>query len=222
MSVDFGWAVKQPFSNMKKLGIGTILGAIPIVSMLTVMGYALNSAKSAVGKKALPEWNNWGDIIVKSLLGLVITLIYMIPALIVGAVLIGSAFIAIMTAISTGGNMAGFSFGNFMGGLMIFFLLVLVTAFFLPAALTMYALKNKFGEAFNFGAIFKRAFTGDYIVAWIVAGVYSFVLMIIASMVSLAVGMVPAIGFLLAWIVTGFAAFVSYVTCYSIFGQLKY
>ncbi|MCD6247128.1 MAG: DUF4013 domain-containing protein [Candidatus Diapherotrites archaeon] len=75
--VSFGTAIKRPFQDLKTAIIGIILGAIPVVNILTVPGFALRNAKKSLeGDDSLLSWGDWGDIIVKSILLIVLLLIY--------------------------------------------------------------------------------------------------------------------------------------------------
>lgn len=91
--VKYAEAIKRPFSDWKKLGIGGLMYLIPLVNIITGLfayGYGLLCAKTAKEKK-LPEWKNWGDLFVKGLLAAIIGIIYFIPAAIVGALVGGTA-----------------------------------------------------------------------------------------------------------------------------------
>jgi len=83
--VDFVAGLKRPFQDIKTLVIGIILGMIPFVSMLTLPGFGLRAAERTLkGDNKLPDWfENIGDVIVKSVMTIIISLIYMLPAIIV-------------------------------------------------------------------------------------------------------------------------------------------
>ena len=68
------------------------------------------------------------------------------------------------------------------------------------------------GAAFSIGEIIKKAFTGKYLISWIVAIVYSIVLMIIAGMISI----IPIAG---VFIGMGIMAYLGTVTNYTIFAE---
>ncbi|MCD6279885.1 DUF4013 domain-containing protein [Candidatus Micrarchaeota archaeon] len=240
--VDLVWAIKRPFSDMKKLGIGTILGAIPIVNHLTVPGYSLNCAKGAAGKKALPKWDDYGEIIKKSILFFVARIIYLLPALIVASFVLGAI---LENVFSTLGNVFSIftnegyigteeiapyliqALGASMNGtlvcsIFVMLILTLLSVFVLPAALTRYALKGKFEEAFKFKAILKRVLTGEYIIAWIEYMIFFLVISLVLGLITMGITFVPIVGEIIALLISGFGYMILYVTKYSIFGQLKY
>ncbi len=75
--VSLGVAIKRPFQDIKTAIVGIILGMIPIVNLLTIPGFALRNAKRSLeGDDSLLGWGDWGDIIVKSILLIVLLLIY--------------------------------------------------------------------------------------------------------------------------------------------------
>ena len=90
--VDYAGALKKPFSNIPNLVIGTIITAIPIVSIL-LLGYAVRVIEGvSKGAKETPKWSeDIGGLIVKSILVFLIVLIYMIPTLIVFAIVFALA-----------------------------------------------------------------------------------------------------------------------------------
>ena len=90
--VDYTGALKKAFSNIPNLVIGTIITAIPIVSIL-LLGYAVRVIEGvSKGAKETPKWSeDIGGLIVKSILVFLIVLIYMIPTLIVFAIVFALA-----------------------------------------------------------------------------------------------------------------------------------
>ncbi len=208
--VDYGAAIKRPFTDLKKLVIGVILSIIPIVNFLA-FGFELKCAKSAMGKKfELPEWKDWGGLFVKGLLAVVIGIVYMIPAGIV-MFLVAATFISTMMAGSMAGQVdPGVMVAGLMGGMgigiLVFLLLLLLTVYVLPSAMMSFVSKDSFGAAFSFGEVFKKAFTVKYLVVWIVAVIYS---MIVGAILS----WIPFIG----W---GISSFLGGVTSMTLYGEV--
>jgi len=189
--MEFGEAVKLPFSDLKKLTIAALMFMIPVLNIITMFfgsGYFLESAKSAMkGKFVLPEWEGWGTLFVNGLLALVIGIIWSIPLLIVGFVTVGSALAGIFAS-ATSGVVSGLPVAGFGIGMIIFLILALLTAFVTPVAVLNFVKKDSFGTAFEFGEIFGKAFTGGYFAAWIVAFIYMIVVSWIAGVVSVLLG----------------------------------
>ncbi|MCC7552570.1 DUF4013 domain-containing protein [Candidatus Micrarchaeota archaeon] len=223
---DFANAIKKPFSDMKNLGIGVVLGAIPIVNMLTVYGYGINCAKHA-DKKSLPKWEDIVPHITTSIIAIVIALVYMIPAIIVGLFMAGPLIDTLVSSMTNMNEiMDPMVLTNMLGtiaiGIIPFVLLVLIAAFFLPLALTRYALKGKIGEAFAFGKIIKRALTGEYIITLIVYIGYAFIVGIILGILMGILNIIPVLDSIIGMLLGGFGMYISYVTGYTLFGQLKW
>src|SRR3989344_3242689 len=166
--MDYQQAIKKPFSDIKKLVIGIVLNIIPIVNFIS-MGYILETASLTLSKKNnLPEWKDWWNLFVHGLLGAIIGLIYMLPALVVGIVAVGSGVLA---GLVTGSVLEGIETGGptLIGAIV----LVLAVAYIAPLATLLYVKKWKFGDAFNFKEIFKKMLTPKYAVAWLVTFVIS-------------------------------------------------
>ena len=168
--VDWGRAVKMPFQDYKKLGILGLMYVIPVVNIVTsffATGYGFKMAESSMKKKfSLPEWEDWGGLFLKGLLGAIISIIFMLPAMIVAFVGIGSSLFSMMAV------------GNFYPTIMF------QSIYLLPAALMFFLKEDSFASAFNFSGIFKKVFTGDYFVAWIGLVVYAIVVGIVAGIIS--------------------------------------
>ena len=65
--VNYVEAMKKPFSDLKTLGIGAVIGAIPLVNLL-ISGYAVKTAQDVMSKKnKLRAWNiaDLGEYITK-------------------------------------------------------------------------------------------------------------------------------------------------------------
>lgn len=226
--VDYVWAIKRPFEDIKTLVIGMILGAIPLVSQLTIPGYALISGKTAAAKKKLQEWGDWGNVIVKSILIIIITLIYMLPAIIVSAIFFAPMLTSLLAVI--GGDMSAMeqiysetaTVAAAGIGILIAGILALIASYILPAALMKYILKDNFGSAFDFGGIFKRVLNVEYFITWIVTIIYSAIVGIISAAIGGVLAIIPFIGWIFALLISGLSSFILLVTQYSMFGQLKY
>jgi len=176
--MDFGIAFKKPFTDYKKLILGIALSIIPIVRWIA-MGYILES--SGVGKtkggQNLPEWQDWGGMFAKGFFAFLVGLIYAIPGLILIAIVAGSLLISIfaggdtgvLESLAAGDPMVLFSLIAGLGPLVfIAVLYFILVGYIMPSAILHYVKGNNFGDAFNFGNVFKKAFSGAYFLAWIV------------------------------------------------------
>lgn len=204
--VNYGNAIKRPFTDFGKLVIGILLSILPIINWF-VSGYALECARSASKKKyELPAWTNFGKLFVQGLLASVIGLIYALPAIIL--LLIGAMGIVAGLFSATAGNMESILPMLLTAGpiVLIAMVLLVLTAYITPVATINYAMHNKFAKGFDIKVIFKKAFTVTYLVGWLVAMVYMFVLYGVLSII-------PGVGTLLV-------SFIAAVTSYTIFGEV--
>lgn len=176
-----------------KLLIGGAISLIPIVNFAS-MGYGLNMFRNVLrgneDSEVLPDWSDFGDHFMKGLMLFLIGLGYMFVPL----TLAGFAIVPMVMAAISGreealvAGMAG-SFGLLaVSGVLAFCLWILS---FMGTAL--YGESGSLGSAFSFGEIVRRitASLGDYALI--------LVILFVGSMaVSIAAGMVPFIGALLA------------------------
>jgi len=223
--VDFVSALKKPFSDPVKLIIGIIIGFIPIVSLL-MLGYGLRTAKNTIkGDKSLPEWfADFGDLIIKTFMGIIISIIYLLIPIIVfvAAIFVGGGSVLLSLLLS---GMQGQLFqspqamSTLLSGLiaaggfiLVAILLLLIAAFILPAALILFVKEDSLGAAFNIGRVFANVFTADYIVSWILAIIIGIIFLIIA----MAFSVIPLIG---VFIGVGLASFFNTVFSYSVFAE---
>jgi hypothetical protein len=169
---DVGRAIKRPFSDIKTLIIGIILGFIPFVQLLA-LGFALRSGKKASqGDFTLGEFDDWGGLFMKGLIAAVIAVVYMIPAGIVFGLTMALSFGAMMTALFSGdvSALSGAMLAGGVGGI-VMTLLYLIAGYLLPMALLKYANEGSIGAAFGFGDIIHKALNVEYLITWIVAGI---------------------------------------------------
>jgi len=178
--MDYQSAFKKPFLDIKKLVIGILLSIIPIVSFFSV-GYVLEVAKSTIQKKKdLPEWTNWKELFVHGLIGTVIGIIYVMPAIIIGLLAIGGG---LLKGLVTNSVLSGIKTGAPL--LIAAILLLLVSSYIAPMAIIAYAKSWKFKDAFNFSDIFKKIMTSKYLIVWILSMVVSVVALGIFAVIPL-------------------------------------
>ena len=207
--VNYGEAFRMPFTDLKKLLIGIVLQLIPIVNFIS-FGYQLECAKSAMEKKfELPEWKKWLNLFVKGIIGFVISIIYMIPAIIILLLVAASLFSVLTSGLVGGmGRMSAVSgmFSTLGITAIIVFILLLISIYIIPSALMAYVKNGNFTSAFKFGEVFKKALNLNYFLIWIVAMLYYLILSGVLSII-------PYIG-------TSIGAFIAGVTSMSLFGEL--
>ncbi len=215
--VDYNLSFKKPFSDFRKLIIGIVVNIVPIVNLISY-GYILESSdiKKEEQTEIMEEWEDFGRFFVKGLLGFIISLVYSIPALIVGVVAFAVAFGPLVGQLVSMGperfqtiNPEEF-FPIFLPYLLaalplifIVVLLILLATYVAPVAVLKYIKTDNFSEAFNFKEITKYIFTGEYILAWILVVVLNLALVGILSNV-------PIIGAPIASFITGMIGFSLY------------
>jgi hypothetical protein len=213
--MDFGEALKRPFSDWKKLSLVAVMYMIPVVSFITqffASGYILTCGKTAMKKQMkLPEWN-FGDAFVKGLVALVISIIYLIPLLVVAVIALGTTAI---TALAGGQDAAAAIIGSLGVGGVIIVLVAVLSAYVIPVALLMYVSEDRFGAAFRFGDVLKKAFTGKYLIAWLVSMVVAAVISVIGLFLTTA----TAVTVILPFIIGGFVNAVSGIIGMTLMGD---
>jgi len=224
--VNFGEAIKRPFQDFKKLGIGILVyfvTMIPFIGWLApffIAGYGFECAKTAMKKKyELPEWIDWGNLWINGFLYFLIGLIYIIPLALIGAFTIGPALIknwALVIAPNPDPIALATAFGETAGVLLLLFLVMITTFYIIPMAIMRFAESGKFGYAFNFREVFRKAFTSRYFAAFTLLGLYIFAVAIVASLLSL----ITATTVILPLIITTVLGFVITVTSMTVFGEV--
>lgn len=164
--MDFGTAIKKPFTNITNLVIGIILMIIPILNILTIPGYLLRVAKKTMeGDKTLPGFGNFGELVVNSIKMIIVGIVYIIIGMIVAIILMLIPFIGIVLAI-------------------IWYIVLMLTVY---AAFMTLAQTGDMGAALGIKAVMKKALKGSFIIAIIVAAI---VTGIIACIIVLVVGII--------------------------------
>ena len=219
MSLDFGKAISKPFSDVKTLGISSVLNIIPLVNLL-VTGYVMTMAKDTMkGKNQLREWktDSLEEYVVNAIMAIVIQLGYFIIPLIVMGIGIAGA-IGIVLANPTNPDIPAILA---VGGLplMVGLLLALIAAFLVPMAMMKWIKSGEVGAAFKIGDVVKNCLTGDYIVAWIFTIVFALVVGFVLGMIGLMLLFIPGIGFILYLLLNGAMSFIITVVAYTLFAQ---
>jgi hypothetical protein len=193
--MDYGSMVGESFEYAKEAVIGKWNQWIMLIIATIILGIPLAgySLKVLRGDKPAPEVSDWGTLFIDGIKLIIIMLIYMIPAMIVLFVVVGASALASM---SSNPSAAMAAVGGILFGLLLFFVVALITAIFAIIGEVRFARTGKMGEAFNFseilGTIGKIGW-GPYIIALVVLFV---VQMIIAFIVSI-IMMIPYLGFII-------------------------
>ena len=162
---------------------------IPIVPQLLLYGYSIQAMRAgATGNPVPPEFEDWGDMFGDGIKAFVVLLVFsLLPmVLFVGVLIFGVFATSLGTAAGSAAGGEAAAAGGGLGAILLFALLGLVgivsMLFFyvLPAALVGVATEDEISAAFDVGSVKQIAFTGDYLVAYLVAGVVLMVGTIVA------------------------------------------
>lgn len=221
--VDYMGAITRPFSNLRVAAIGTIVGAIPVLSLL-LGGYALETAKKTLHKvRGLPSWkNNIMGIIVKTIVAIVIGVVYMIPAMVLFVIGGAAAVLAILGSIGTTADMTAAMTTLLTGGVFLTAGVVLaaIGAIFCSIGTIRYVKHNRIASAFSVAKILKKILTATYWISLVVLLVYAVILAVIAGILTAILLLVPFIGWLLMPLLWGLFAYAISVTAQTIFAQV--
>jgi len=213
--VDLGTAIKKPTTNVTNLVIGIILSIIPLVNLLTISGYLIRVANRTMNKDdSLPGFDNIGELVVDSLKYLVISIVYMIPAMIVIGLAAGSVISAVLGASMAGGDPSTAITNAIMGSIgtagilfLVGIILAILGAVMVISGMLNYAKTKQFGKAFAVGEVIGNFFNTGFIIAMIVG----IVLYSVAGIIGGLLMMIPVIGFIL-WFVVFYMAQVAVIT----------
>jgi hypothetical protein len=149
-----------------------------IVPALFLIGWYMRIAKNVMVTKTLgdlPEWDEWGRMILDGLKLVAVMIIYYLPALILSLISFTLSLVPVIGWIS----------GGILSWLTWLFAIA-ITIFVFPAILNMID-KGTFGAAFHFKewyANLKANFVGYLVVYLIVAGVYALLAVILGVVFS--------------------------------------
>ncbi|AFK20546.1 DUF4013 domain-containing protein [Haloferax mediterranei ATCC 33500] len=195
-------------------GVLTLLSGL-IIPMFLVIGYLLRVVRATMkGDEEPPVFDEWGDMTIDGLKGFVIAFVYsLVPALIAGVF----GFAGIMSAVAGNGSQTAGIFGGIVAlvGLLVAFVLGLIAAYIIPAALSNYAETDRIGAAFDFGTLRPILTSGKYATAWLMA----FVVLFAATVAISILNVIPFVGFIIGTIAGPFVTFYAAIAAYYIIGR---
>jgi len=174
-----------------------ILLIISCIIFPLIMGYVMRIYR---GVTPSPELDNWGGMFIDGIKLFIVELIYAIPVIIIGVVLLFSTIMAVAAAMATPPINPNAVLGLILADIFVFiiFALVLIIIGIINAtAVVRFARTDSFGEAFNFGAIFShigRIGLVSYILALIAMG-------IVVGIIELVCELIPIIGIIILVII---------------------
>lgn len=155
--MEIGDVLKKPFRDIKKLVIGSVLGAVPIVNFV-LMGYGLEIASKP--KEELPDFNM--DQFTLGLKAAVVGLVYMlIPGFAAVAGVYGQVFE--LTSLAA--------------------LLALAVAPLTTMAVVEMSKTGEISDGLKFQALAERTYTNEFLGPWLIAALLSFAASLVLSIV---------------------------------------
>lgn len=210
--MDYGSMVGESFEYAKEAVVGkwnkwVMLIIATILLGIPLMGYVLKVLR---GEKPAPEVEDWGTLFIDGIKFLIVYIIWMIPIIIVWAILMAVGFAGAMTGDETAAMAA---VGTMMVGLLVMFILAIIIGLFAMIGAVRFARTGSIGEAFNFSAILatiSKIGWVPYIIAIIVLGVCGIVFGIVVGILM----MIPILGWLIyLCMISPWAIFVSRYVC---------
>lgn len=216
MNLDIGKAFTFVTEDQKwvaKLAIGgglLLAGFITLIGWVftvpVVLGYLVHLARNVIAgnPQPMPEWDNWGERWIIGFKSWVISLVYALPAVIVSLL-----FTVPSSILSNSSNNGAAAAGGLIGlvGSCLNFLLSIVVAIILPAAIGRFAATGNLAEGFKFAEVFAtvRQNIGMYV--------------IIALFSTIVASILTGIGLIVCLIGAAFTGFYAYLMSYHLYGQ---
>jgi len=202
------WGTKYLIGGL--LVIASVI--IPIIPLLLLLGYAARIIRRITnedGQPALPEWNNWGDLLVDGLRLFGLYVIYLLP----GILLLVFGYLAMLVPAISGRFDTGSPVAPLGAMLVMWFimglgtLLFLAASFFLGPAAVHTVAKSRFAAGFEFSAWWKvlRANLSGFVLTFALATGLSQLAAGAASISLLTVFLIFLVPFIAiaAWLYTG-------------------
>lgn len=160
------------------IGGGLVFLGFLLVPLFAVFGYVMDVMRGAVeGETEPPEFEAWGDLLVEGAKGFAVTLAYQVVPAVVGGGLL-AVFLLLGFALDSGGLTL---LGGVLGGL-VWLALSAAFGYVGMAAVVNVAVEEDVGAAFDLETLRPVATSTDWLLAWTVYLVLSFVAGIVGSL----------------------------------------
>ena len=163
-----------------------IISIIPIVNFI-LYGYTIRVLR---GTKPAPELEDYVQLFIDGLLYMIISIIWMIPAIIVAVILIGGS---VGVAMASDPAAAGAAIAGMGIGVLLTTIVAILCGLFATIGIVRFARMEKFGEAFAFGAIKDKI--GE--IGWVNYIISLIVIGIVIGVIYMILALIPIIGWLL-------------------------
>ncbi|OYR39284.1 hypothetical protein DJ82_10095 [Halorubrum sp. Ib24] len=193
-----------------RIVIGGVLGflSVLVVPAFIIVGYLVRVLEKTIGGDEVPpEFTGWGDLLMKGLIGTIITIAYTVIPVVVYAVVVG--------VVSGAGGAIGGDTGALVGVVGLLLTLAFIPVLFLvyyavPAALSAYAARGELGAAFDADLLKPALFSTEYLVAVLMPIVVAVVVWVATAVLA-----VTVVGLLLV----PFVQFYGQVAVFRMFGS---
>jgi len=221
--MEIGKALTYIFEDKRwfqKTIIAWLITIVPILNF-AFAGYVTKTLKNveAASTEPLPEWDDLGQKFTWGLLLLIAAIIYALPVLIL------SGLFVIPTVLASGNSSDALS-SVLAGGMILVSCLIslyaLALSFFYPAVHINFSRTLTLGSCFQFSEIFKifKFNSGNYLLAWFMAIVWSIAIGLGAGIIAFVVGLIPCIGWIADLIIIGIASVATTLVYAHLFGQV--
>ncbi len=225
--IEYLKAIKRPFTDFNKFVIGIILILVPVLNIITnffVRGYQLECSKDLKKNKyRLPEWTDFKKLFVVGILSFLISLIYLLPALIILVISVWSVALDLIKATEPSIETLLTSLTSAeMTGLFVSLALLIITSYFIPIALLEFINKSKFTDAFKINIIIKKAFKSKYFITILLILIYFIALQAVYSLLMMLVVLIPysiAVQ-VISVILSSIISFILGVTAFTLLGEI--
>ena len=207
-----GDALRYPTSDwMKVIGLGILflLGFL-IVPLFLALGYSFRALKATIaGFDELPDFDEWGDMFIDGLKVFVVTIIYMIiPIIIIFAgILTGLSSVNVTTLPIGYTSMTNLAIMQSMGiSIGIALIFAIIFGLLWAIAIAHMAFNNSLRAAFRINEILNvisEIGWVDYIIWYIAVIIIGGIIGFIASFIIGLIGIIPVIGSIISFILTG-------------------
>jgi len=183
--MDFSNMLGDAFAYTREGVFGNTNRWLKLILAILCLGLPFNGYIMRVyrGVQPAPDVDQWGTLFIDGLKLLVVGIVYAIPLLILWVLIYGTLFLAIFSGSINETAMAAYAPNVFL--MLLFYIVEIVVAVFLPIVYIRFARTGTFSEAFNFSAVMEtigKIGWLNYIVALVlislVVGIPVFILII--------------------------------------------
>mgnify|MGYP000035350984 CR=1 FL=1 len=195
--------------------IGGILSLLSVLVVPTflVLGYLVRVVRGTMhGDDHPPAFDEWGDLLVDGVKAFAVAFVYaLVPGIIAGVAIGGSVLSFVVGGGTESSSLLGLGMLGILVGSLLAFVLGLLAAYVIPAAIAALAETDRIGAAFSLGELRPVLTSGTYATAWITGVAILFAAGLIAGVLNA----IPVLG----QIATAFVGFYAAVSAYYLIGH---